>query len=131
MIAKSLAKFLRANVGISAACNSISPLVLEADTDYPSLVYTVRSIEPIPLLNGGTSTLAKATADLNVLSDSYSMSHDVAEVVTRELHNYVGVFGDHYAEQIKQTSDVEQFESEVNLFRATRTFEIWYTTPEG
>jgi len=130
MIAKSLAMFLRANPAISEACKSISPLLLEADAQYPAMVYSLRSIDPIPLLDGGTSTLAKATADLNILSESYSDSHDIADVVTGELHNYVGAFGDHYAEQIKQTADVELFESEVNLFRATRTFEIWYTKPE-
>ena len=127
MIAQSLAKFLRENANIGAALHTIAPLVLEPDTDYPAMVYYLSEDDRPPLLNGGTSSMGRASGEIDILAESYAAARAAADVVTDEMHDYAGVFGDHTAEQIKIERDLDGFENAVMMYRVSLQMVIHYT----
>jgi hypothetical protein len=127
MIQQSLAKFLRNNANITAAVNTIAPLMLEADADYPAMVYYVASDERPALLNGGTSSMSRANAEIDILAESYAKARETADIVLAEMHDYTGAFGDHFAEQIKVDGDLDTFENAVMMYRVNLQMVIHYT----
>ncbi len=128
MITKSLAKFLLANSAITAITTEIKPLKLADGHGDPAIVYALQN-DRRQLLLDGFGSMSRARFYIDCYSTTYNAVKALAETVRAELEGYVGVFGDHQADQIDLDDEQDLFEDDTKLYRVAIRLSVWYGQP--
>lgn len=113
---------------IDGLMNKVSPVISAQNIATPYLVYTLNNVERENSLNGITG-LCGATYQLDIFHSNYSDLKDLSKLVLDKitsLNNRNIGNTNTYIQQIDIENELNFYETEVNLYRQTIEFLIYY-----